>query len=132
MNTVMREIWRRAHAHGHGCAPSWATSDASPEMRFAMGDHENDLGGGAFGVRRPLRFLAYKLDMDDEQVAELAAILSELKTERAQAAVDYRRSTSGFADVIAGATFDVEHVTEKSDVAMSFCEPRSWTRVLSS
>ena len=75
-----------------------------------MGDHENEFGGGAFGVRRPLRFLAYRLDMDDDQVAELAAILSELKTERAQAAVDYRRSTSGFADAISGASFDLQQV----------------------
>ena len=29
-------------------------------------------GGGAFGVRRPLRFLAYKLELDERQVAELA------------------------------------------------------------
>ena len=110
MHTVMRQIWRHAHAHGNGCATHCDPSDAGPEVRFAMGDHENEFGGGAFGVRRPLRFLAYRLDMDDDQVAELAAILSELKTERAQAAVDYRRSTSGFADAISGASFDLQQV----------------------
>jgi hypothetical protein len=110
MHAVMRQIWRHAHSYGHGCASHCDPSDAGPEMRFAMGEHDNELGGGAFGVRRPLRFLAYKLEMDDEQVGELAAILSELKTERAQAAVDYRRSTSGFADAIAGATFDLPQV----------------------
>ena len=63
-------------------------------------------GGGAFGVRRPLRFLAYKLELDERQVAELARILDELKTERAQAEVDRRRSLSAFADAVAGDTFD--------------------------
>ena len=57
-------------------------------------------------MRQPLRFLAHKLDLDERQVAELARILSELKTERAQAAVDHRRSTAAFADTIAEATFD--------------------------
>jgi Spy/CpxP family protein refolding chaperone len=57
-------------------------------------------------VRRPLRFLAYKLELDDAQVTELAAILADLKTERAQAAVDDRRATSALADVIAADAFD--------------------------
>ena len=54
----------------------------------------DDAGGGAFGVRRPLRFLAYKLELGD------------LKTERAQADVDGRRTISGFADAVGGAAFD--------------------------
>jgi len=57
-------------------------------------------------VRRPLRFLAHKLDLDDKQVEALAHVLNELKTERAQAAVDHRRTVAGFADVILGEAFD--------------------------
>jgi hypothetical protein len=60
-------------------------------------DDPGSFGGGAFGVRRPLRFLAYKLELNDAQVSELARILDELKTERAQAAVDHRRALSAFA-----------------------------------
>ena len=63
-------------------------------------------GGGHFGVRRPLRFLAYKLGLDEKQVADLARLLDELKTERAQAAVDDRRSLAEFADALAGEAFD--------------------------
>jgi Spy/CpxP family protein refolding chaperone len=66
---------------------------------------DDDFGGGGFGVRRPLRFLAHKLDLDDGQVAELARILDELKTERAQAEVDRRRTVSAFADALAGDSF---------------------------
>ena len=63
-------------------------------------------GGGRFGVRRPLRFLAYRLELDDAQVGELAKILDDLKTERAQAAVDDRRALSAFAEAIAADVFD--------------------------
>jgi Spy/CpxP family protein refolding chaperone len=82
------------HAHGHG--GHW-------EARFAGHGHED---GGAFGVRRPLRFLAFKLDLDEPQVTELARILNDLKTERAQAAVDDRRTTSAFADALSGEAWD--------------------------
>lgn len=64
--------------------------------------------GGPFGVRRPLRFLAYKLQLEEAQIAELARILDEIKTERAQAAVDHRRAISAFADAIEGDTFNQE------------------------
>jgi len=83
------------------------------EGAFASGgEGGEDYGGGAFGVRRPLRFLAHKLDLDDRQVSELAAILSDLKTERAQAAVDHRRSTAAFADSMAFDAFDDARVTQ--------------------
>lgn len=77
---------------------------------YAMGGEEDagsfGFGGGAFGVRRPLRFLAYKLQLEDAQVSDLARILDEIKTERAQAAVDHRRALSAFADAISGDVFD--------------------------
>jgi Spy/CpxP family protein refolding chaperone len=53
-----------------------------------------------------LRFLAFKLDLSEEQVSELARILNELKTERAQAAVDNRRATASLADAVADEAFD--------------------------
>src|SRR5262245_562614 len=85
-------FWR-----GHGPrGRSWG--DPTEEM--------DDEGIGGFGVRRPLRFLAHKLDLDDRQVAELARILDELKTERAQAEVDRRRTVSAFADALSGDAFD--------------------------
>jgi Spy/CpxP family protein refolding chaperone len=62
--------------------------------------------GGGWGVRRPLRFLAHRLDLDEKQVAELARVLDELKIERAQAEVDDRRARAEFAEAITGETFD--------------------------
>jgi Spy/CpxP family protein refolding chaperone len=69
--------------------------------------------GGGFGVRRPLRFLAHKLELDNDQVVILARILDELKIERAQAAVDDRRALADFADCLAGESFD----TAKAEAA---------------
>jgi Spy/CpxP family protein refolding chaperone len=69
--------------------------------------------GGGFGVRRPLRFLAHKLELDNDQVVQLARILDELKIERAQAAVDDRRALADFADSLSGETFD----TAKAEAA---------------
>jgi Spy/CpxP family protein refolding chaperone len=68
--------------------------------------HDEEGFGGGFGVRRPLRVLAYKLGLDDKQVADMARILDELKTERAQAEVDNRRTLSEFAEALSGEAFD--------------------------
>jgi Spy/CpxP family protein refolding chaperone len=68
-----------------------------------------------FGVRRPLRFLAYKLELDEKQIEQLARILDELKTERAQAGVDDRRSLADFADAVAGDAFDAAKAAAGAD-----------------
>jgi Spy/CpxP family protein refolding chaperone len=114
--------WWRSARHGGGCG---ASAGCGPEgggrgggerhgwnrgVNFGGGGdhdgHDGDFSGGSFGVRRPLRFLAWKLELNDNQVAELARILNDLKTERAQAAVDNRRTTAAFADLVAGESLD--------------------------
>jgi hypothetical protein len=107
--------WRHRHAHGadgsdHAeahCGPS------SHHGHHRGGRHEErwessgpDGEGGGFGIRRPLRFLAFKLELSDDQVAKLARVLDDLKIERAQAAVDQRRSSAAFADALAAEPFD--------------------------
>ena len=118
MHPAMVSWWRARHAgcgesEGGGCGPGWAGSRqwAGGWGRGGSGGGSDDgdqegFGGGAFGVRRPLRFLAYKLELDERQVSELARILDELKTERAQAAVDDRRTVADFADALSGEAFD--------------------------
>jgi Spy/CpxP family protein refolding chaperone len=99
--------WRRAHfAHeAHAGCGEFAGGPGGEWRAHGFGHHGDD-GGGSFGVRRPLRFLAYKLDLNEAQTTELAKILDDLKTERAQAAVDDRRSVAAFAEAVAGASFD--------------------------
>jgi len=90
-----RGAWRHMAGHGHG--------------------HGHEDSGGGFGVRRPLRFLAHKLELSDEQIGQFAAILDRLKTERAQADVDYRRRTGALAEAFESATFDHAKVDAASE-----------------
>ena len=83
-----------------------ARRDRGERTGCFMPHHHHEADRSAFGVRRPLRFLAHKLDLDDRQIAALVRILDELKTERAQAEVDDRRSLAEFADAVAGDAFD--------------------------
>ncbi len=76
-------------------------------------DEDLVFGVGGLGVRRPLRFLASRLDLSDEQFARAAQILEQLKIERAQAAVDLRRSSAELADALEGGEFD----RDKSEAA---------------
>jgi Spy/CpxP family protein refolding chaperone len=103
----------RGHHHGPPFGPPWA--------HFG-GFDDGELGGGPFGVRRPLRFLAHKLDLNDEQVAELARVLDDLKTERAQGAVDQRRTTAAFADAVSGDSFDESKVNEAAEARVKSAE----------
>jgi hypothetical protein len=64
-----------------------------------------DDGGSSFGVRRPLRFIAYKLGLSEMQVTHLAEIINTIKTERAQSAVDDRRAQAAFAAALEGEKF---------------------------
>ncbi len=72
---------------------------------------------GPFGVRRPLRFLAWKLQLDDGQISQLAAILNELKTERGQAEVDDRRALTLLADAAESEPFDQAKAAEAATMA---------------
>lgn len=119
-------LWSRARAErscgvhaGCGSFPR-----QSPERWCGGAEFEGGFGpgGGSFGVRRPLRFLAYKLQLDESQTAELAQILTELKTERAQAAVDDRRTLAAFADAIAAETFDSARASEGASLRTKSAE----------
>jgi Spy/CpxP family protein refolding chaperone len=123
--------WWHARAHGAcgpGCSPRgehghghWHEGPFGGG--FAGGGGGGDeFGGGSFGVRRPLRFLAYKLDLDDQQVSDLASILTDLKTERAQAAVDHRRTTSALADIVTAESFDEAKARQAGDERVKSAE----------
>jgi Spy/CpxP family protein refolding chaperone len=104
---------------GHGGGGGWR--GGPPAGQGGDGDGDG-FGGGAFGVRRPLRFLAYKLELDERQVAELARVLDELKTERAQGEVDRRRSLTAFADAVGAETFDETRAKEAGALRVATAE----------
>jgi len=99
-----------------GCGPDGPAWGGPDDDAFEGG------GGGGFGIRRPLRFLAHQLGLDESQIATLARVLDELKTERAQAAVDQRRTVAAFADSLAGAAFDTVKATEGGDLRVKSAE----------
>ena len=101
-------MWRGFGPGGH----SWGGPDVE-------GFEE---GFGGFGVRRPLRFLAHKLSLNDRQVAELARVLDDLKTERAQAEVDRRRTGAAWADALAGEAFDAAKAAEAGALRVQSAE----------
>jgi len=57
-------------------------------------------GGADFGVRRPLRYLSYQLDLDESQRRQIAAALDTLKLEREQMALDEKKMLSELADLV--------------------------------
>jgi Spy/CpxP family protein refolding chaperone len=96
-------------AHRHGCGEGFSHGPG-----HGFGAHGGGRGGdgGPFGARRPLRYLAHRLELDEKQTAELARILEELRTERAQVAVDERRAVSAFADALSGESLDTAKLGE--------------------
>src|SRR5262249_58556836 len=100
-----------------GCRPGGHAWEGPAEEGFQGG-----FGGAGLGVRRPLRFLVHKLGLDERQVAELARILNELKTERAQAEVDHRRTLTAFADALAGDTFDAARAGQAGELRVKSAE----------
>jgi Spy/CpxP family protein refolding chaperone len=115
--------WKRARRHGCGeGAHEGGESGGWNAGGWHHGGGDDFGGGGAFGVRRPLRFLAYKLNLKEEQVEQLAKILDELKTERAQAAVDDRRTVAAFADALGLDKFDEARAKEGGDLRVKTAE----------
>jgi Spy/CpxP family protein refolding chaperone len=100
--------WRTGVPVGVQCltpAPCGPSMGPAGWTHFSAGG-EREFSSGPFAVRRPLRFLAHHLQLDDRQVAEIARILDDLKTERAQAEVDDRRTQSALAEAMSAEEFD--------------------------
>jgi len=120
--------WLRSRHGACGGESAWGCSPGGRRTHGWEGGGDSPGGGGdgegfgGFGVRRPLRFLSYKLELDERQVAELARILDELKTERAQAEVDRRRTLSAFADAVGGESFDQARAKEAADLRVATAE----------
>lgn len=102
-----------AHSERHACGCG-TRSRRFHSIPYEHHHYAPDSFSGGFGVRRPLRFLAWKLGLEEAQVAELAAVLNELKTERAQHAVDDRRALTLLAEAAEGETFDTAKAAEAS------------------
>ena len=92
--------WPRRYAYASARTPGAYAMHMENRHHERGGRSGRGARGGGFGVRRPLRYLSYRLDLDDAQTRQLAKILDRLKTEQAQAAVDEDRSMSRVADLV--------------------------------
>ncbi len=138
-------LHEHAHAHMHEargrgpCGPEDRRGHRGPPPGFPgfPGMHFGGFGGhggpghgpfdgggegSPFGVRRPLRFLAHKLELDEKQTEELARIIEALKTERAQAEVDHRRTVASFADALEEETFGEARAREGGELRVKSAE----------
>lgn len=128
MHPGMMYRWRSAQQHGGGCSAHVGGGCSPGGFRGHPGHDDawhasgDDLSGSAFGVRRPLRFLAFKLELTDEQVGQFARILDELKVERAQAEVDRRRTVAAFADALESEAFADSKAKEGGDLRVKSAE----------
>lgn len=135
MHPGMMYWWKRRHECGGGEDMHAGCGPGGPGFGGPFGHHPfghgfpgfggwqaSDHDGGGFGVRRPLRFLAFKLALREEQVDELARVLNDLKTERAQAEVDSRRTLSAFADAVAAESFDATKAAEGAQLRVQSAE----------
>lgn len=108
--------------HYWGCGrPNWAYAGPVPGRKIRKQLRQqcyesrrsgHSMFGLLFGVRRPLRVMTSQLELDEDQVRQLAAILGKLKTERSQANVDWERSVAEIADAMEGETFDLTKAEE--------------------
>jgi Spy/CpxP family protein refolding chaperone len=113
--------WRAASCGDPRWATAYAAAACGPTLEMSAPGGEAG-AGASFGVRRPLRFLAWKLELDEKQVAEVAKVLADIKTERAQADVDARRAAATLADLAAAAEFDQAKANEAADLKVRSAE----------
>ena len=109
--------WRRARSCAH--QGGHAAHDGGYE---AAGGQHGPGHGPMFGVRRPLRVMAHELELDDDQIEVLARIIDELKTQRAQAAVDERKSIGAIADGLLGGEFERAKISEALNLRVQSAE----------
>jgi Spy/CpxP family protein refolding chaperone len=121
MHPFFKAWWGAGEFPGCGGFGVWRGRGGHHWGDSGEGGSEEGFGGG-FGVRRPLRFLAHQLGLDEHQVAELARVLDDLKTERAQAEVDRRRTVAALADALGGDTFDAAKAAEGGELRVKSAE----------
>lgn len=94
-----------AFAYGYTSPGESTQSDeGEPQTWYSQREHKSGRRGhrrsGSFGVRRPLRYLSYQLDLDETQRRQIAAALDAVKIEREQVALDEKKMVSDVADLV--------------------------------
>ena len=115
--------WHRHAAYARYAYATQCTPASSFSRRRQQHNVQESRGHrqGGFGVRRPLRYLSHRLDLDDQQRRVLAASFERIKIEREQAALDRKRSDSQVADKLTQQELAVEDLQQamcpRTDIA---------------
>ena len=98
---------RYAHAFHKEALHKEACEEAQPEKPcYESRQHRR----GNFGVRRPLRYLSYQLDLDEQQRRSVAAVLDGLKLEREQGKLDEKRTVTELAALVTREELSVDEL----------------------
>jgi hypothetical protein len=101
--------WSYRHAYAHA-----SSGNRRPfyESRASRHSRTSQTGGGGFGVRRPLRYLSYHLELDESQRRGVAASFERIKLEREQAELDHKKLDASLADQFARADVSVDDLRQ--------------------
>ena len=83
--------YRYAYAYSHSCGINRSMYETRAHQSRGAAKR------GGFGVRRPLRYLSYHLDLDESQRRQLAACFERIKLEREQAELDHKKTDVSLA-----------------------------------
>lgn len=102
---MSHRAWRHAYASAcwNSVTPPDDTGSTRERWRHAMYTWST---GPTFGMRRPLRHLAWKLNLTEAQIRDVVDVLDKMKTAYRQATLDRDRATSEIAGVFSAAAFD--------------------------
>lgn len=107
---MFHRAWRHAYA-----SAAWQQACSHPGAQARHRHRHHSMytwsSGPTFGVRRPLRHLAWKLNLNETQLRDIVDVLDRLKTAYNQARLDQDRSTSEIAAVFSEAAFDGDRVS---------------------
>src|SRR5262245_53137227 len=107
---MSHRAWRHAYASAywqHACSEA---RNQHPHSGFRQSMYTWSQGP-SFGMRRPLRHLAWKLQLSESQIRDVVDVLDRLKTAYSQARLDQDRSTSEVAAVFSAPEFNGERVS---------------------
>lgn len=97
------------HSYGWPWQFAYAATQCSSKPAYYSYRHYKG-GSAGFGIRRPLRYLVHRLDLDDSQTRRMAAVLNQLKTEREQAQLDEKRTVTAVAELMSEDTPTLDEV----------------------
>ena len=107
---MFHRAWRHAYA-----SAAWQQACSHPAAQERRSHRHHSMytwsSGPTFGMRRPLRHLAWKLNLNETQLRDIVDVLDRLKTAYNQARLDQDRSTSEIAAAFSEPAFNGDRVS---------------------